>query len=51
MKKILVVLALFGFGMMVGCGDDTTGKPKTSGTTAPTSGSGTHSSPTPSGTK
>jgi hypothetical protein len=31
MKKILIVVALFGFGMMVGCGDDSTTK-KTSGT-------------------
>jgi hypothetical protein len=33
MKKMLLAVVLLGFGMMVGCGDDT-GKPKTTGTTA-----------------
>ena len=32
MKKMIAVLALFAFGMMVGCGDDT--KPKSGSTTA-----------------
>ena len=46
MKKLLMVLALVGFGMTVGCSDDTTTK-KTSGTSVTvTKPSGTSTSST-----
>ena len=45
MKKMIAVLALFAFGMMVGCGDDT--KPKSGSTTASPSGTVSHTSTAP----
>jgi hypothetical protein len=38
MKKILMVVALFGFGMMVGCGEEPAKKPTTGSSAKPAAG-------------